>query len=109
MTELQDIFAEAAATTVFLYGSAVCLLVSALAALWLTHRGERAEHWTRAAIGRATLTVAAVLALTLPSVGRAEALDTTTAIECALHDAATLAQPDNGCEWAQGRVVRMQR
>jgi len=53
MTELQAILADALPTTVFVYGSAMCLLASALAALWLELRGEPTDTSIRPAFRRA--------------------------------------------------------
>lgn len=90
MTELNEIFADASSTAVFVYASAACLMVSVLAALWINGRGERprtsTRTSTRTSIRHATFAVAAVLLLAAPSVSRAGPLETIVPFECALHD-----------------------
>jgi hypothetical protein len=43
MTELQDIFADTLPASIFLLGSAVCMLVCAAAALWPRSRTVREQ------------------------------------------------------------------
>ena len=86
MTELQEIFADALPTAVFVYASAACLMVSVIAALWVDSRGERPQTSTRAAIRHATLAVAAVLLFAAPSASQAGPLETIVPFECALLD-----------------------
>jgi len=86
MTELNEIFADALPTAVFVYASAACLIVSLLAALWIDSRGEWTRTSTRASIRHATFAAAAVLLLTAPSASRAGPIDTIVPFECALHD-----------------------
>jgi hypothetical protein len=93
MTELNEIFADALSTAVFVYASAACLLVSVLAALWINGRGERPRTSTRTSIRHATLAAAAVLLLAAPSVSRAGPLETIVPFECALHDVSVVTGP----------------
>jgi hypothetical protein len=86
MTELNEIFADALSTAVFVYASAACLLVSVLAALWIDGRGARPRTSTRTSIRHATFAAATVLLLAAPSVSRAGPLETNVPFECALHD-----------------------
>jgi hypothetical protein len=94
MTELNEIFADALSTAVFVYASAACLMVSVLAALWINGRGERPRISIRTSIRHATLGAAAVLLLAAPSVGRAGPLETIVPFECALHDVSVATTQD---------------
>jgi len=92
MTELHELFADALPTTVFVYASAACLMVSILAALWINSRGEQSRTLTRAALRHATFAAAAVLLLTAPSASRAGPIDTIVPFECVLHDPSTVTE-----------------
>ncbi|MEA2905915.1 MAG: hypothetical protein QOG83_910 [Alphaproteobacteria bacterium] len=51
LIELQDIFADRLPITVFLYGSTICVLVSALAALWLCRPvGQKTDRLAASAV-----------------------------------------------------------
>jgi hypothetical protein len=114
MTDLQEILADALPTTVFVYASAACLALCAVAALWLQARGER----TGMSIRHAAVAAAAVLLLAVPSAGWAGPLEATIPLECALREASVVTSAatdieqhgaagafETGDACAQGRVV----
>jgi hypothetical protein len=95
MTELNEIFADALSTAVFVYASAACLIVSVLAALWIDGRGKHPRTSTRTSIRHATFAAAAVLVLAAaPSVSQAGPLETIVPFECVLHDVSAATAQD---------------